>query len=112
MKGRETMRNNSNRQKLIRLLAKRYNRTEKETKILLEEFENGMKDILLKHNYIGIKGIGTIRIIKKKETKRHNPITGEVIQVPEKLRLSMTTYQSFQNNLNLKFNKGEFNNEI
>ena len=78
---------NYNRKNLILFLAKRYNRTEKETKILLEEFENGMKDILLTHNDIAIKDIGTIRIIKKKETKRHNPITGEVIQVPEKLRL-------------------------
>ena len=112
MKGRETMRNNSNRQKLIRLLAKRFNKTEKQTKILVEEFENGMKDILLANNDIGIKGIGTIRIIKKKETKRHNPITGEVIQVPEKLGLSMSTYQSFQNSLNLKLSRGEFDNEI
>lgn len=106
------MRNNSNRQKLIHLLAKRYNRTEKQTKILIEEFENGMKDILLTYDNIRIKGIGTIRIKKTKATKRKNPITGEKVDVPEKLKLSITTYQSFQNNLNLKFNKGEFNNEI
>ena len=48
------MRNNSYRQKLIRLLAKRYNRTGKQTKILEEEFENGMKNILLKHNDIAL----------------------------------------------------------
>lgn len=99
------MKKKSSRDKLITLLSERYNRSEKQTKKLLSEIEEGIKDILIENDSVRIKGVGTLRLKIVKESKRRNPKTGEEVKVPKKYKLGVTTYKSFQEILNNKFNQ-------
>ena len=64
------------------LIAEKTGFTVKDTKIVLEQFLEEVKNCLMEGRHLEIRGFGTFKVKNRKARKARNPKTGEEVVVP------------------------------
>ena len=67
---------------IVELIAEKTGFTVKDTKIVLEQFLEEVKDCLVEGKHLEIRGFGTFRVKNHRARKARNPKTGEEVVVP------------------------------
>jgi nucleoid DNA-binding protein len=67
---------------IFKLVAIKTGFTNKDVKVLIEQFLEDVKDCLVEGKHLEIRGFGTFKVKNHKARKARNPKTGDTVQVP------------------------------
>ncbi len=67
---------------IVELVAEKTGRTARDTKIVVEQFLEEVKNCLVEGKHLEIRGFGTFKVKDQKARKAWNPRTGEELAVP------------------------------
>ncbi len=67
---------------IVELIAEKTGFTIKETKIVVDQFLEEVKQLLSGDNHLEIRGFGTFRVKNYKSRKARNPKTNDEVNVP------------------------------
>ena len=71
-----------------------------ESKKLIEDFFDEIKDSLARNEEVKLSGFGNFELLNKKSRPGRNPKTGEIIYVPKKKKIRFRASKKFQEFLN------------
>lgn len=91
-----------NKTEVIERVAKNTGFTVKDTRIIVNDFIFTIKDRLFYGVEIKLKDFVTFSPVKSKQTKRTNPQTGEIIDVPKKYRIKTIWSRLFTDKIKSK----------
>ena len=69
---------------ITKLIAEKTGHTARDTKMVVEQFLEEVKNCLVEGKHLEIRGFGTFRVRNHKARKARNPKTGEEVTVPAK----------------------------
>lgn len=72
-----------NKKEFIEILAKKMNRTQKDTQEVVDTVFDVLTEEILHTGGVKLSGFGTFKVVKRAERKGKNPQTGEEISIPE-----------------------------
>ncbi|MFC1614570.1 HU family DNA-binding protein [Gemmatimonadota bacterium] len=67
---------------IVEIIAEKTGHTARDTKMVVEQFLEEVKNCLVEEKHLEIRGFGTFRVKNTKDRKARNPKTNEEVQVP------------------------------
>ena len=69
---------------IVASIADKTGLTKKEVASVVNQFFAEVKDSLISHKHIEIRGFGTFKVVERNSRKARNPHTGEAVLVPRR----------------------------
>ena len=71
---------------IVEIIAEKTGQTARDTKMVVEQFLEEVKNCLVGENHLEIRGFGTFKVRNTKARKARNPKTNTEVQIPARKR--------------------------